>query len=75
MGVRLEMDTVLGEPLTVGGVTVIPVLGVTEGAAGTGRMKFPESASGHGAAVAGAGRLSVVAVAVSRGGEVTVYQL
>lgn len=76
----MNMRTVSGRPITVGEVTVAPVFGVMESATGVrtrsgagAAEKTGTVARAGGAAVVGVGRLSLVAVTVTRGGEVTVY--
>lgn len=74
LGNLLTSKTVIGEPITVGNTTIIPVVEVSfglgvGGGSGDDRKKSGGAASGVG------GRLSATAVIVIRGDHVQVMQL
>lgn len=69
----LTAKTVFGEPMTVGDVTLIPVVDITFGAAAGGGSEKGERGDGAGG---GAGaKMTATAVIVVRGSEVQVMKL
>lgn len=73
---HLSTKTVVGEPVTVGAVTLIPVIDITFGfGAGSGEGRDDKQGGGSGVGGGGGARLAAKAVIVIKDGEVSVLPL
>jgi Uncharacterized conserved protein len=70
----LQAKTVFGDPITVGDITLIPVVDITFGA-GSGGAGPDKSERGEGAGGGAGARISAAAVIVVRDGQVQVMKL
>ncbi len=69
----LRSETVMGEPIVVGNVTIIPVISVSVGAgSGGGEGTDDKGSRGDGLGGIGGGKVSPVAVIIIKGDEVSV---
>jgi uncharacterized spore protein YtfJ len=72
-----KTNTVVGEPITVGNVTVIPITSISFGAgnAGAGSQKGKENDDTSGGAGGAGGKITPIAVIVIRDDEVSILPL
>lgn len=71
----LQAKTVFGEPMTVGEVTLIPVVDITFGAGSGGGTGTDKGERGEGAGGGAGARITASAVIVVHGGQVQVMKL
>lgn len=73
---HLTVKTIIGEPMTVGNVTLMPVMDLTFGfGAGSGEGRDDKQGGGSGVGGGGGARLAAKAVIVIKDGEVSVLPL
>jgi len=72
---HLDIKTIIGEPMTVGNVTLIPVMNLTYGFGAGGGEGRDEKQGGSGFGGGGGARLSAKAVIVIKDGDVSVLPL
>jgi len=76
----LKTETVIGQPIVIGEVTIIPIISVSFGCGtgagdGTGRDAKNGSGSGSGAGLCSGAKISPTAVLVVKSGDVTVHPI
>lgn len=71
----LKTETVVGEPLEVGGVTLVPIIGVSFGLAGGGGAGKEGGQEGTGSGAGAGCKISPNAVLVIKDGEVSMIPL
>jgi len=73
---HLTVKSIIGEPMTVGNVTLMPVMDLTFGfGAGSGEGRDDKQGGGSGVGGGGGARLAAKAVIVIKDGEVSVLPL
>lgn len=73
---HLTVKSIIGEPMTVGNVTLMPVMDLTFGfGAGSGEGRDDKQGGGSGGGGGGGARLAAKAVIVIKDGEVSVLPL
>ena len=72
----LRTETVIGEPIAIGEVTLVPIISVSFGCgAGSGTGKDKDSVEGNGAGGGGAACIKPDAVVVIKNGEVSILPI
>ncbi len=72
----IKTETVIGEPIVIGEVTLVPVISVSFGCgAGSGSGADKNSINGNGTGGAGAAKISPNAIVVIKNGEVSVLPI